>query len=329
MKAIGLLSGGLDSSLAVKKLLDMGVEIICLNMKTPFCLCDGKGSCNSQKVAEKYNLPLVRIFGGEDYIELVKNPKHGYGKGVNPCIDCRIYLFSKAKELMEKEKAEFIFSGEVLGQRPMSQRIDAMKLIDKKSGLVGKVLRPLSAKVLEPTIMEEQNLIDRDKLLAIRGRSRKPQMALAKELEIGDYPCPAGGCLLTDLEFSKRLKDAFKFGEDDLRNIELLKLGRHFRLPSGAKVICGRDKSENERILLLARKGELKFTVDKIKSTYALLLGEATSENKILASRICARYSKSKGKDELVVKNWTDSPEAFETIKAEPISDEELTSLRV
>ncbi|MCJ7508501.1 MAG: hypothetical protein MUO85_07190 [candidate division Zixibacteria bacterium] len=329
MKGIGLLSGGLDSSLTVKIMLDMGVEVICLNMKTPFCLCDGKGSCNSQKVAEKYNLPLVRIFGGKDYIELIKNPKHGYGKGLNPCIDCRIYLFTKAKELMEKEKAEFIFTGEVLGQRPMSQRIDAMKLIDKKSGLVGKVLRPLSAKVLEPTIMEQQGLIDRDKLLAIRGRSRKPQMALAKELEIGDYPCPAGGCLLTDFEFSKRLKDAFKFGESVLRDIELLKIGRHFRLPSGAKVICGREKDENEKILLLARKDELKFTVEKIKSTYALLLGEFTLENKMLASRICARYSKSKGKEKLVVKNWTTSTEAFERIEVEPFLDDQLSILKV
>jgi len=329
MKGIGLLSGGLDSSLTVKIMLDMGLEVICLNMKTPFCLCDGKGSCNSQKVAEKYNLPLVRIFGGKDYIDLIRNPKHGYGKRLNPCIDCRIYLFTKAKELMEKEKAEFIFTGEVLGQRPMSQRIDAMKLIDKKSGLVGKVLRPLSARVLEPTIMEQQGLIDRDKLLSIRGRSRKPQMALAKELEIGDYPCPAGGCLLTDLEFSKRLRDAFKFGEGDLRDIELLKIGRHFRLPSGAKVICGREKDENEKILLLAKKDELKFTVEKIKSTYALLLGEVTLENKMLASRICARYSKSKGKEKLVVKNWTISTETFERIEVEPFLDDQLSILKV
>jgi tRNA U34 2-thiouridine synthase MnmA/TrmU len=329
MKAIGLISGGLDSTLTVKLLLDMGFEIICLNMKTSFCLCDQKGSCNSQKVAEKYKLPLVRIFGGKDYIDLIKNPKHGYGRGMNPCIDCRIYLFSKAKELMEKEKAEFIFTGEVLGQRPMSQRIDAMRVIDKESGLLGRVLRPLSAKVLEPTIMEKQKIIDREKLLSIRGRSRKPQMVLAKELEIGDYPCPAGGCLLTDAQFAQKLKDAFKFGEDDLRDIELLKLGRHFRLASGAKIICGRDKRENDAILILAKKEELKFTVDKIKSAYVLLLGKPTPENRLIAGQICARYSQSKDQSKLAIRCWTDSTDVFETIEAEPISDEELARLRV
>jgi len=329
MKAIGLLSGGLDSTLTVKLLLDMGFEVICLNMKTPFCLCDRKGSCSSQKVAEKYKLSLVRIFGGKDYIDLIKNPKHGYGRGLNPCIDCRIYLFSRAKELMKKEKAEFIFTGEVLGQRPMSQRLDAMRVIDKESGLLGRVLRPLSAKVLEPTIMEEQKIIDREKLLSIQGRSRKPQMALAKKLEIGDYPCPAGGCLLTDAEFANRLKDAFRFGEDNLRDIELLKVGRHFRLPSGAKVVCGRDKDENEKLLFLAKEGESKFTVEKIKSTYALLLGEPTSENNLSASRICARYSKSKGNNRLTIKCWTDSADVFDKIESEPISDEELARLKV
>ncbi len=329
MKTIGLLSGGLDSSLAVKMMLDMGFEVICLNMKTPFCLCDRGGNCSSQTVALKYDLPLVKVFGGKEYMDLVKKPKHGYGKRMNPCIDCRIYLFSKAKELMEQRGAEFIFTGEVLGQRPMSQRIDAMNLIDRESGLKGRVLRPLSAKILEPTIMEKENLIDRNRLLSIQGRSRKPQMALAKELGVQDYPCPAGGCLLTDAEFANRLKDAFRFGEDNPRDIELLKLGRHFRLPSGAKVVCGRDKDENEKIVLLAKQSESKFTVEKLKSAYALLLGEPSSENKLSASRICARYSKSKGKGKSVVRNWTDSPEAPERIEVEAFSDEELTSLRV
>jgi tRNA U34 2-thiouridine synthase MnmA/TrmU len=307
-KAIGLLSGGLDSTLATKIILDLGFEVIALNFKTPFCCCDTKDKCYSESVAQKFNVLLKRIYGGEDYLELVKNPKHGYGRNMNPCLDCRIFLFQKAKQLMEEVGADFIFTGEVLGERPMSQRLDAMKLIEKESGLKGKVLRPLSAKLLEPTLVEQMGIVDREKLLPIQGRSRKPQIALAQSYQIEDYPCPAGGCLLTDKNFAQRLKESFEHGEDSLRHIFLLKMGRHFRLPSKAKVIAGRDQKENEALLSLSLPYELKFTVDRYKSTYALLLGDPTIENQTLSAKICARYCDEKGLKTLTVKVWSNSP---------------------
>ena len=329
-KAIALLSGGLDSTLALKLILDLGFEVICLNLKTPFCTCDGKeGVCYSSKYADEFGIKLIRIFGGEDYVEMVKNPKHGYGRNLNPCIDCRIYLFRKAKEIMEKEGADFIFTGEVLGERPMSQRLDAMRLIEKESGLQGRVLRPLSAKLLTPTLPEKEGLIDRSKLLNIQGRSRKPQIQLAQTYQIKDYPCPAGGCLLTDENFARRLKDSFQHGEDSLRHISLLKLGRHFRLPAGAKFIVGRNQEENNLILTLAESEELKFTVSGFKSTYGVLLGKPESEDKVLCARICARYCQEKNLSKLVIKVWTETMENFKEMEVSSATDDQMELYRV
>src|SRR5512137_1293737 len=170
VKAIGLLSGGLDSTLAVKLLIDQGIEVIAFNMITPFCTCTRKG-CKHEagKVAKHFGVLVKIIASGEDYIEMIKHPKHGYGSNMNPCIDCRIFLFKKAKTYMEAIGARFIFTGEVLGQRPMSQHKRAMNLIEKEAGLQGLILRPLSAKLLAPTVPEEQHWVDREKLLDIQG----------------------------------------------------------------------------------------------------------------------------------------------------------------
>jgi len=329
-KALALLSGGLDSTLALRIILDSGFEVIGLNMKTPFCTCDGKkGVCYSSKYADEFGIKLIRIFGGEDYLEIVKNPKYGYGKNLNPCIDCRVYLFRKAKEAMEKVGATFIFTGEVLGERPMSQRLDALGLIEKESGLQGKVLRPLSAKLLEPTLPEKEGIVDRSRLLALQGRSRKIQIQLAQDYQIKDYPCPAGGCLLTDENFARRLKDSFQHNEDSLRHIDLLKVGRHFRLPTGAKLIVGRDEEENNLILSLAQLEESKFTVKGFKSTYGILLGKPELENKILSAEICARYCQERNLPELRVKIWRDSIEDFEEIEVTPLTDIEIEPYRI
>lgn len=328
-KAIGLLSGGLDSILATKIILDMGFEVIALNLKTPFCCCDTDERCYSKSVAQEFNIPLKRTYGGEDYLELVKNPKHGYGKNMNPCIDCRIFLFKKARELMEKVGAEFVFTGEVLGERPMSQRLDAMKLIEKESNLKGRILRPLSAKLLDHTLVEKEGIVDREKLLSIQGRSRKPQMALAKNYRIEDYPCPAGGCLLTDKNFAQRLKESFEHREDSMRNIFLLKIGRHFRLPTKAKVIAGRNQKENESLLSLSLPSELKFTVEGYKSTYALLLGEPTHENQTQAAKICARYCDEKGLKSLTVKIWSNSSEKCHKMEVSPLKEGLLSPIRI
>ena len=192
-KAIALLSGGLDSTLAVKLVLDQGIQVEALNYVTPFCQCNRKGRCEAARVADEFGIPCKTIAVTDEFFELIRHPKHGYGSGMNPCLDCRILMFSRARQRMEETGADFVFTGEVLGERPMSQRRDAMRIIERESGLEGRLLRPLSAKLLPPTHPEQEGLVDREKLLSISGRSRKPQMALAKELGIYDYPCPAGG----------------------------------------------------------------------------------------------------------------------------------------
>jgi tRNA U34 2-thiouridine synthase MnmA/TrmU len=298
-------------------------------MKTPFCTCDSKDVCYSQLTAEKLDIPLRRIQGGGDYLEMVKNPKHGYGKNMNPCLDCRVFLFKKAKKLMEQEGAEFIFTGEVLGERPMSQRRDAMNLIERESGLKGRVLRPLCAKLLEPTLMEKEGLVDREKLLSIQGRSRKPQLALAERHRIDLFPCPAGGCLLTDPAFASKLKESIEHGEDSTRHMALLKVGRHFRTPSGAKIIAGRDKGENEALMGMAWEEEPKFTAHEQKSTYVLLLGESAGEERILAARVCARYSDGKDAGEVSVRMWQDSPSEFELLRVRSLEESVLSSFRI
>lgn len=328
-KAIALLSGGLDSILAVKIIVDQGIRVTAVNMSTPFCTCDAQGKCYSDVAADSFGIPLRRVWGGEDYLRIVRNPSHGYGKNMNPCIDCRVYLFMRAKEIMGQEKADFIFTGEVLGERPMSQRREAMNLIEKESGLKGKVLRPLSAKLLKPTQAEEKGIVDRSKLLDIQGRSRKPQLALAKRYRIEEFPTPAGGCLLTDETFSLKLRESFDRGEHSLRQVGFLKLGRHFRLPSGAKVIAGRDQFENQALMELSQPGELKLTAHEHKSTYLLLLGQPDEDDVIMAAGICARYSDGNKCPSLPVRIWQDYSSQFRIVQTSPIDPPLLESLRI
>ena len=328
-KAIGLISGGLDSILALRVILDLDIQVVALNLKTPFCTCDSQGKCFSQSVTEKWSVPLRRIYGGEDYIQMIKHPRHGYGKNMNPCLDCRIYLLTKAREIMEREGADFVFTGEVLGERPMSQRMEAMNLIERESGLNGKVLRPLSALLLSPTLAEKEGKVDREKLFDFQGRSRKPQLELAGRLGINEFPTPAGGCLLTDQNFARKIKDSFIYKEDSLRHVHLLKMGRHFRLPTGAKVIAGRDQKENETLMSVSLPTESKFTAHDCKSTYVLLLGENSPENRSWAARICARYSDYENPSGIPVRIWTESADRFTLLEAEPLDESVLSSLRV
>ena len=212
-KAIGLLSGGLDSIVAAKLVLDQGIEVEALNFTTAFCTCTSKGSSclASQKAADQIGVPLKVFDISEEILDVVKHPKFGYGSGMNPCLDCRIFVFKKAKEYMRESGADFIFTGEVLGQRPMSQRREAMNIIERESGLKGYLLRPLCAKLFPPTLAEEKGIVDREKLLSISGRSRKGQISLTKRFNIKDYPCSSGGCLLTDKSFAQRMEDLMKY----------------------------------------------------------------------------------------------------------------------
>ncbi|NPA52241.1 MAG: hypothetical protein GXO22_05055 [Aquificae bacterium] len=258
IKAIALYSGGLDSTLAIKLIQQQGIEVLAVHFYTGFCITETKrrrGEKKSDgthyinpalKYAAKYKIPIEIVDISSDYFHIITNPKYGYGKNINPCIDCRAFMYKKAKEIMIKTKADFIISGEVLNQRPMSQHLKAMKLIEKEAGVEGLVVKPLSAKLLPPTIPEIKGWINREKLEGISGRSRKRQLELAKTLNIDEFEQPAGGCCyLTDENFAKKYQEIISventISRDDLY---LLTIGRHFRLPSGTKVIVTRNEGE-------------------------------------------------------------------------------------
>ena len=331
IKAVALLSGGLDSTLAVKLILDQGIKIEAVNFLTVFCSCTSHSSCRleAKKVSEEFGIPLKVFNVSREYLDIVRNPRHGYGKNINPCIDCRIFMFRKAGEYMRESGASFLITGEVLGERPMSQRRDAMRLIEKESGLEGLILRPLSAGLLEPTIPEKESWVDREKLLDIKGRSRKPQIALAAQFGIRDYPCPAGGCLLTDASFATRLRDLFRYSEGTLNDIHLLKLGRHFRFSPQAKLIVGRDETENTKLLTHAQPGDLCFRAADFSGPIALARGELTDKEISTASSITARYGKGRGESSLKIEYWKLPEEKIQSVVTSPMSDEKLEKLRI
>ena len=298
-KAVVLMSGGLDSSLAVRMIHDMGIEIVGVHFTGPFCQCNrGKGGCISYAMqqAESLGIEFKTLPLGRDYIDIVIDPRHGYGSGVNPCMDCRILMFRRARELMIEVGASFVVTGEVLGQRPMSQLKHKLSVIEKESGLQGLIVRPLCGRHMPETLPEIEGIIDREKMLAISGRSRRKQIDLAAMLEVGDYPCPAGGCLLTDKAFARRIRDAIAHKELRLESIALLKIGRHFRLPGGSKLVVGRDQQENERIERLAGEDDTVLEPEIVKGPSALLRGGDPSEEDInLAASVVASYCQGQG----------------------------------
>ena len=331
-RAIALLSGGLDSTLAISIMLDLGVEVEALNFTTIFCNCTSsrkKQGCGNEarRVSEQLGVDLKVFNAMPEYMEIVKNPKHGRGSSMNPCIDCRIFMFKKAKKYMEQTGADFIITGEVLGQRPMSQHRQSIQLIERESGLEGMVLRPLSAKLLSPSIPEKEGLIDREKLLAISGRSRKPQIQLASEKGITDFACPAGGCLLTDKSFGRRLKDLLgREPEADVTDVKLLKYGRHFRLPNGTKIIVGRDKAENDMLERLGR-GYVKYQVENLLGPVTLAPARLDDETKKLVAAVTARYSQNKENSTLSIRCSENDRE--ELLDVAPAKDEEIALWRI
>jgi tRNA-uridine 2-sulfurtransferase len=242
--AVGLFSGGLDSILAARIILDQGISVRGLAFTTPFF-----GAEKAQQAALQLKIPLTVLDITEDHWTMVKQPRYGYGKGMNPCIDCHALMVKKAGEWIGEIGADFLFTGEVLGQRPFSQTKPSLRAVEKGSGFLNRILRPLSALLLPETIPEQEGLVERSRLLDINGRSRKRQMALAEHYGIKEYPAPAGGCLLTDPIFSHRLKELLGHGQSpSRREVELLKTGRHFRLGPSLKIVIGRNKKENEGI---------------------------------------------------------------------------------
>jgi tRNA U34 2-thiouridine synthase MnmA/TrmU len=332
MKAIALLSGGLDSTLAAKVVMEHGVELEALNFMTLFCTCTNRGATclASQKAVETLGIPLRVVNVSEEYLCVVKNPKHGYGRNMNPCIDCRIFMLKKAKTYMQDSGAAFIVTGEVLGQRPMSQRKEAMRLIEKEAELDGLILRPLSAHVLPMTIPEKEGWVDREKLLRFQGRSRKPQIKLAEHYGIRDYPCPAGGCLLTDPGFAKRMKDLLLHNPSfSLNDVHLLKIGRHFRLSDGVKLIVGRNEEENQKIGTFAHDRDILLKVSGLPGPLSLLRGGPGEGDVEKAAAITAHYSKAKDLGNIEVSYKSAHEDHYRSLSASPLLRREIERLMI
>jgi tRNA-specific 2-thiouridylase len=307
-KAVALLSGGLDSMLAVRVLLDQGIPVTGVRFITHFG-CDpvSAGSCGHDVE------PLVKMWGplgftvrmshlGQDYIDMVKNPKFGRGKNMNPCVDCRMMMLSWAREILDREEAGFLVTGEVLNQRPMSQTRERFRQIDKHLGLEGQVLRPLSARVLEPTRPELEGVVDRSRLLGISGRGRTPQYELAKKYGIKEIPQPSGGCLLTDPGYSARLRDLWNHDpEAGAPDINLLRVGRHFRRDGRSKIIVGRDEAENGMLQAFRRPGDALVYLKDHKGPMTLLKGEYGANEITLAASLTVRYGDVPGQGEAEV----------------------------
>lgn len=301
VSALALLSGGLDSALAIHLVKRQDIAVTALHFPSFFSSLDPTQKDSPvQVLAENLGVPLILMPKGDDFLDIIRNPRYGWGKNLNPCIDCRIYTFVKAKKLMEEMGASFIVTGEVAGQRPMSQRKDAMRLIDKRSGCEGIILRPLSAKVLPATIPETEGLVDRERLLAVTGRGRKTQLALANEWGLKGYSAPAGGCLLTDPGFAGRLRDLLDDRVDVSRlDLKLLRMGRHIRLRPGLKIVVGRNEDENNRITDLARGGTL-FTPNDFPGPVIFASGEPEPQEERLIGSILRRYVKESARGESI-----------------------------
>lgn len=287
--AYGIFSGGLDSTLAAKVLLDQGIDVRLITFVTPFF--NEKKAITSAALIGLTSRPVEIT---EQHLKMLIKPKHGYGRFMNPCIDCHALMFKLAGRIMDEERGDFLFSGEVLGQRPKSQMLRALGTVANESEYRHLILRPLSAKNLPVTEMEEKGLVDRDQLFGFTGRSRKPQMALAAELNISGYPTPGGGCLLTDTTFSNRLKELLCIdGKFDPDRVRLLKWGRHFRLPDGSKLIVGRNQKENEEIQELVSPDDIILQVQTIPGPLVIMSG-GDGSSLSLAADITVTYSDAK-----------------------------------
>ena len=303
-KVVALLSGGLDSQLAIKMMQEQGFDVSAVAIKTPFCDFDCGRGCGFEirERADDLDVNLKTVYLGDEYIEMLKHPKHGIGAGFNPCIDCRSMMFDAAKKHMEEIGAEFIISGEVLGQRPMSQHAPALRTIEKESDLVGKIVRPLSAALLPETDPEKDGLIKRENLGMIRGRTRRGQLEMAKKYGIENPPNAGGGCLLTEPHFGIKAKDLFSHTKNPtINDIDLLKIGRHFRLDEETKFIVGRNKDENEMIKAIALPGDILLEAKDFVGPVSILRGSNAKQHLKFASSITLRYSDAPNNKQAIV----------------------------
>ena len=328
-KAIALVSGGLDSLLAAKITQGQGVDVRGLVFVMQFASRDiKKFKAHVKEAAAEADIPIRFVDISKEFLEVVKAPKHGYGAHMNPCIDCKILMLKAAKEIMRDEKAAFVLTGEVLGERPMSQRKAALDMIEKNSSLTGYLLRPLSAKLLKETVPEKEGIVDRAKLFDIEGRSREPQLKLARKYGITKFFAPAGGCLLTDPVFARKLKDLVSADRFAMDEVSLLKYGRHFRLDPATKAVVGRDEKENDRLQELKKEGDVLIRLEDKAGPYAIIRGNTTAENIKKTASLVLSHSKYRNEDGTEVEYWID-PEKIKTIAACSITADEIKKLRI
>jgi len=335
IRAIALLSGGLDSTLSAKIIMKEGIDVIGIHFYTGFSVIERKRLMGTfketifSKTIEQLKIPVEIVDISEGYMDVILNPKYGYGANANPCLDCKIYMFRKAKELLNKFDAKFIVTGEVLGQRPMSQQRHQLMLIEKETGLKDFILRPLSQKLLPETVPEKEGWVKREHLYGISGRSRREQMKLAEELGIKEYPQPAGGCcFLTEETYGRRFFDYFKHNPKEKftrKEALLLAFGRHFRISENTKAIVGRNERENIVLQELSNGKIICYPEDK--KGPVMLLDRCSAENDLKrACRILARYCK-KGKEKVLIN--VVSNEGERKVFAEPLEDEEIEKMRI
>ena len=328
MRALALFSGGLDSLLAIKLIVNQGIEVIALHFVTPLSNFDkNKEDALCQKVTN-LGAQLKIIYLGDDYVKILKTPRFGYGKNLNPCIDCKILMLKHAARLMKELSASFVVTGEVLAQRPKSQHRETLRLIEKNCGLENLLLRPLSAKLLEPTLPEKEKWVNREEFFDFNGRSRKPQFKLADSLGIKDFAWPAGGCLLTISSFCARVEDLLKHDECTPENLELLKIGRHFRISGSFKLIVGRNEKENNEILKLASNGDIIFEPLELPGPTGLGKGSLNYDTKIISSQIIAGYtSQNKEATKIAIRIFPET--GSETVSAATAGENKLKQFRV
>ena len=322
VKALCMLSGGLDSQLAICVLRDQGIEVEAVVFDSPFFETGA-----AIRAAKALDVKLHIVDLSDEILELLKGPPHGFGKCMNPCIDCHARMMQRCHKMLPEIGASFIATGEVLSQRPMSQNRQSLGVVAKESGCGDIVLRPLSAKLLDPTKPELEGLVDRERLLDLSGRGRKPQFELAKKFGVVDYPSPAGGCRLTEPNFSKRLAELIKHEGLDICDIELLRLGRHFRFDSGVKLIVGRNAKDNEQLEKIARKTDIILNVDDIPGPVALLPVVASDDDVTRAAEICARYCDSEADQYVNIR--VVKPSGSEYIKVLPEDQASIEQIRI
>lgn len=322
-KALGLLSGGLDSTLAALVLKRQGVDVTGIVYVTPFF-----GAERAKKAAQQIDIPLIIRDIGEVHLDMLKNPRYGYGRNLNPCIDCHALMFRIAGEIMMEGDFDFLFSGEVLGQRPMSQNLSALHSVARYAGCPDRIIRPLSAKLLPITPVEEKGLVKREQLLDLQGRSRRPQAALALKWGLTEYPGSGGGCLLTEKSFTGRLRDLLVHHPDCTpRDVELLKIGRQYRLSPQAKLTLGRDNETNEKIQSLADEEHLLLRAESFSGPLGLVSGHPTKEDLQHAAAIVAASGKGKDCSQVSILIWRG--EKLDKIQAAPMTRDKIDELIV